>query len=193
MHDKDLKDITRLFHFLVPCVSNRLPRRNSQRLFLLLVLKLNYKMEPLMLSPKGFAFIFTCMYQQRYTKRLVLVETARSVAKFYRSVVVFISFLADQASVTISRKGNTLGAVAVLISYRRNSPTWTQVLLLIVLPQIVYHVRSPVWTTRRVSLSTSLLFQIKQGNFCVKSCGRTSAITPRASFRARLFITSALW
>ena len=62
------------------------------------------------------AFIFTCMYQQRYTKRLVLVETARSVAKFYRSVVVFISFLADQASVTISRKGNTLGAVAVLIS-----------------------------------------------------------------------------
>ena len=33
-------------------------------------------------------FIFTCIYQQRYTKRLFLVETARSVPKFYHCAPV---------------------------------------------------------------------------------------------------------
>ena len=164
--------------------------------FLGLSLKLNDKMEGLMLLPKRLLFVFlfslTCI-NKGIRKKPSLVETARSVLKFYHCVFVILFLFQQTRPPRWSGKEKTLGTVGLLISPKINSPSWTLLLLLNVLSKIVYHARSPVWTTWRVSLSTSLLFQTKLENLLVKSCRRTSTKTLRIFFQARLFITSALW
>ena len=47
------------------------------------------------------------IYQQRHTKRLSIVENARSVLKFFHCALDVTFFLANQATVMISRGGNT--------------------------------------------------------------------------------------
>lgn len=170
-HDKDFKDINSLFHFISSCCKQQTSRRadivtvsvpnNNIRFFLWFVFETERQDGRIGVITETASFcllIFTCIYQQRYMKKLSLGETTRSVLKFYHCVF-FVLFLFQQTRPpTWSGKEKTFGTVGLLISQKRNSPSWTLLLLLNVLSKIVYYACSPVWTTWRVSLSTSLLF-----------------------------------
>ena len=124
---------------------------------------------------------------------LSIVENTRGVLKFFHCAfnVTFL-FLANQATVMISWGRNTRESGFAYFLEDKFSHLNVAALFKR-LAEIVCHARSPVWITWRVSLSTSLLFQIRLENLHVKSCRRTGTITLRASFQARIFITSALW
>ena len=68
-------------------------------------------------------FTFTCIYQQRYPKRLSLVETARSVPKLYHCAFVVLFFQRTKPP-SSSVEEETLEKVIIWHAIRKKIPNF---------------------------------------------------------------------